>query len=286
MASNVSEVNDEQNHKMAKVSQLESEVDALTLENSELFVLLHDERRKSKQLQNELELLDLRKKSSEHGKTGEETSHHFLQNVVVTLKAKLDTKESECEELEDKLSVMNQELAAQREELARSTLEFEHQLKHLHKLLAQERDLNSLLSEESDQTVHELETRMHEKDEMNTELKVIQDETSERMHSIEEECRLYQSKLHDTETRLRIISSEHEQSSIQTDSVSCQVSESDLQVREENDSYESRTLYQIFTALWENGDEINRIGNATRYKMDIFDLIKNGFSNLGGNILA
>lgn len=169
--------------KIQKVSQLETEVDALTKENSELFLQLQNERRKSKQLESKLEHGGQQGSSSEQDwagdsladfAQGQETSIDFLQDVVVMMKEKLDTKESECEELEDKLSVMNQELVAQKEELARATMEFENQLKHLHKMLAQERDLNSLLSEESDQTVRELETRIQEKDEINTELKFIQ----------------------------------------------------------------------------------------------------------------
>ena len=302
MASNLSQDSNEENDlsltdNSEKLSQLEIEVDALTQENSELFVLLQNERRKSKLLQDELELGSLQKNFSENDmsantfKAGDanETSEGFLQNVVLMLKEKLESKENECQDLEDKLSVMNQELANQGEELARATLEFQHQIKRLHELLAQERDLNSLLSEESDQTVQELQTKIQEKTDINTELKVIQDETSERMQNIEEECRFYQTKLRDTETRLRRITSEHEQQvAMETDSVSCQVSESELHAfqERENESHENDMFRDIFTVLWENDDmDMSGLGNANKYKMDIFKSIRNGFRKLRGKIM-
>jgi chromosome segregation ATPase len=276
-----------------KVSQLEVEMDALTQENSELFVLLQNERRKSKLLQDELELGSLQQNSLEKGTSADivtakdsETSEGFLQNVVLMLKEKLESKESECENLEDKLSVMNLELGSQGEELARTTLEFQQQIKRLHELLEQERDLNSLLSEESDQTVQELQTKIQQKNDINTELKVIQDETSERMQTIEDECVFYQTKLRDTEKRLRRITSEHEQQvAIETDSVSCQVSESELHAFQERERETSGNdmFREIFTILWANDIETNGLGNVNRNKMDIFKLIRDGFRKLRGN---
>jgi DNA repair exonuclease SbcCD ATPase subunit len=308
MASNASQDSNDENdisiissiENSEKLSQLEIEIDALTQENSELFVLLQNERKKSKLLQNELELGGLQKKFSEDddesanpSKAGgaSETSEGFLQNVVLMLKEKLESKESECEDLEDKLSVMNQELANQGEELARATLEFQHQIARLHELLAQERDLNSLLSEESDQTVQELQTKIQEKNDINTELKVIQDETSERMQNIEDECRFYQTKLRDTETRLRRITSEHEQQvpAMETESVSCQVSESELHAfqKRERESNENDLLRVIFAAMWEDADiEVSGLRNANRYKIDIFKSIRNGFRKLRGKLIV
>ena len=302
MASNVVQENNEENdissHKNpGKVSQLKFEVDALTQENSELFLLLQNERRKSKLLQSELELGSQQENSWEKSTNEDaaitagngETTETFLQNVVLMLKEKLESKESECEELEDKLSVMNQELASQGEELARATLQSEYQIKHLHQLLAQERDLNSLLSDESDQTVRELQTIIHEKDDLNTELKVIKDETSERMQNIEEECRFFQTKLCDTEKQLSSIVSEHEHKvAIETDSVSCQVSESELHGFQEREHalHESDEFYAVFMAVWGSGDIVmNRLG-VNRYKMDIFKLIRNGFRKLRENALV
>ena len=295
MASNVYQDNIENNEitlfeNLERVSQLENQVDALSQENRELFVLLQNERRKSKLLQRELDRGNPEENAYEKGMSEDlvtaedsQTSGVFLQNVILMLKEKLESKESECEDLEDKLSVMNQELGSQGEELARATLEFEHQLKHAHELLAQERDLNSFLSEESDQTVRELQSKIQEKDYINTELKVIQDETSERMQTIEEECRFYQKKLHDTETLLSSKADEQEQLKRETDSVSCQVSVSELHAlaKCEHESNEREIFCELFTALWAKDDiEINELRNANRHKMSIFKLIRNGFKKL------
>ena len=270
------------------VSQLEIEVDALTRDNSELFELLQNERRKSKRLQNELKLGKLQEnlRNRDAITAGDSnTSEAVLQDIVSMLKAKLESKESECEDLGDKLSVMNQELASQGEELARHTLEFENRIKHLHELLAQERELNSLLSEESDQTVRELQAKIKEKDFVNTELRAIQDETCVRMQNIEEECRFYQTKLSDTEKRLKRIEGEHAQLvATETDSVSCQVSESELHALEQRarDSNENEVFCEVFAALWENSDvEMSGRRNANEYTMNIFKLIRNGFKQLG-----
>ena len=295
MASNVYQENVEANEislfeNLERVAELENEVDALSQENRELFVLLQNERRKSKLLQRELELGNLEENSWQKGMNEDvvtagdnQTSDVFLQNVILILKEKLEAKESECEDLEDKLSVMNQELGSQAEELARTTVEFEHQLKHTQELLAQERDLNSFLSDESDLTVRELQNKIQEKDNINAELKVIQDETSERMHSIEEECRFYQNKLRDTETLLSSIDKEQEQSKRETHSVSCQVSASELHAlaKREHESNEREILWQLFAALWGNDDiNTNELRNANRHKMDTFKLIRDGFRKL------
>ena len=293
MASNVYQENVETNEislfeNLERVAELENEVDALCQENRELFVLLQNERRTSKLLQRELELGNLEENSWEKGMNEDvvtagdnQTSDVFLQNVILMLKEKLEGKESECEDLEDKLSVMNQELGSQAEELARATVEFEHQLKHTQALLAQERDLNSFLSDESDLTVRELQNKIQEKDNINAELKVIQDETSERMHSIEEECRFYQNKLRDTETLLSSINKD--QSKRETHSVSCQVSASELHAlaKREHESNERDILCQLFAALWGNDDiNTNELRNANRRKMDTFKLIRDGFRKL------
>ena len=298
MTSNVSQKNDsgreisaQENidifhENLERISQLEVEVDGLSQENGELFVMLQNERRKSKALEDKL--------GGQHDKTLEQeiirdesnadTSENFQQNVVLTMKEKLYLKQNECEDLEDKLSVMNQELATQGEELARATLEFQHQIKHLHELLAQERDLNATLSEESDQTVRELETKIQQKEEMNTELKFIQEETSEQIQKIEQKCHFYQTKLCDAEKRLISTAKEQERlASKEMDSIACQVSEKELHAldKREREKRQSSKLHEIFPDLWDKGDfGINGMRSATTYKIGIFNMIRNGFKNL------
>lgn len=292
MTPNVSQENEITPHeKTGSVLQPEIDVDALTEENSELFVLLQNERRKSKRLEYELKLRNppenLTKKciSSDVVAGNDKVAEDFLQNVVLMLKKRLESKQKECDDLQDKLSVLNQEFSSQREQLAGVTLEFEHQIKHLNEMLAQERNLNTLLSEESDQNVHELQTKIHEKDNLNTELKFIQEEMSERMQTIEDECRFYQTKLHDTEQRLsNIVNAKDQRVAMEMETVSCQVSESELYACE---LYESEGFYKEFLALWGSGDfGMDALKNSKKYKMDVFKLIRDGFSELRENPFA
>ncbi|XP_028409618.1 coiled-coil domain-containing protein 69-A-like [Dendronephthya gigantea] len=281
------EDNDIPHGNLEKISQLKVEVDALSQENGELFILLQNERRRSKELEDKLGSLPEKSLEQEmiSCESNTETCENFLQNAVLTMKEKLDSKQNECEDLEDKLCVMNQELASQGEELARATLEFQHQINHLHELLAQERDLNTTLSEESDQTVRELETKIQQKEEMNTELKFIQEETSEQIQTIEQKCRFYQTKLFDAEKRLTSIAKEHEQlASKEANSIACQVSEKELHAldKREREKRENNTLYKFFPDLWDQGDfKMNGLRSATTYKIGIFYMIRDGFKKLG-----
>lgn len=224
------------NRNLEKVSQLENEVDELTQEKDELSELLESASEKSKLLQSELDIVQSSEMlppmagiSTNEGRvSATEGETDLLQVVVFKLKKKLDTKEMECNELEDKLSVMRQELVRQGEQLARTSSEFEQQLGRLHDVLSKERQLNSLLSEESDQTTRELQMKLQEQNDLNAELQGIHQQASETIVSIEEQSLFYRTKLKETEQRLDVISNEYEQSTRGRKSISCQVRECDL----------------------------------------------------------
>lgn len=287
------------NRNLERVSQLENEVDELTKEKSELFELLENEKEKNKLLQSELELLHTTEtcfkpevSTEDVGDlttADEEENENFLHNIIVMLKSKLDAKETECNELEDNMSAMHEELIDHGEQFARARTEFEQQLKKLQNVLSKERHLNSLLSEESDQTVGELQTNIQEKEKLNTKLQDIHIQVSKKMVSMEEQCTFYKTKLEDTEEQLHVISSEYEQSSMKEKmDFSSQVSECDLAELGEGwpAPIQNDKVYQMFIALWTKSNiPDEQMSNGNRHKLNIIRLLQNGFKNyLGDNI--
>lgn len=282
------------NRNLEKVCQLQNDVEELTQEKNELLELLESEKEKSKLLQSELELQNTTETSSKPGVPTDDTvdltkldeieSENFLQNIVMCLKKQLDTKATECNELEDKLSEMRQELVHQGEQLTRAGSEFEQQLNTLHDVLTKERQLNTLLSEESDQAVRELQIKLQEKDELNTELQGVHDQTSERIACIEEQCRFYRNKLKETEERLNVIFKEYESSVKGKASVSCQVCECELAPLGERRpaSPPNEKVYQIMEEWTKGNIPKEQMGNSMRHRMNIVCLIQNGFKHLSG----
>lgn len=248
--------------KVEKVSHLNNELKVLCEQNKELKNLLQIERRKSESLREELRLgrpIDT-----------EDISENFIEHIMIMMKEKLEEKENHFVHLEGKLRTMSDKIASQEEQLTQNALEHEQQVKHLHHLLAEERHLNNVLSEESDQVVCDLQTKLQQKVKLNAEMKNTQKEMTERLSAMEGQCQFYRER-YDNEKNVDVIRKED---------LACQVKEEDFehfQRQEQQEFYNDEFLNHIFMQLWEESfPEVSKMNSMKHYTISIFKTIRNG----------
>ena len=269
-----------------KIFCLENDVEKLREENKKLLEFLKDEQERGKLLESELELfqnnefsLYLSMAAVEDDWTRkdgvENTNEKALHSLAVKFKKELEIKEAECNELEDKLSMMKQELRCENDKHTRTTTDLEQQLSTVHEILSKERQLNRSLSEESDERQKELNAQLRKKDEMNELMRQACEKSFRRMNSLEEQSCLYKTKLDEVEESLADV---YRKKLERKKSVLCQIGKPQL-------CYVSdETVYKMFKEV-ERKDFLPQLGSSARYKLNIVKLLQHGFIHFSGDLL-